>query len=306
MTRLLLAIAAAFTLSVASAFAAPNVVVSIKPVHSLVAAIMQGVGEPDVLVGGNASPHTYQLKPSQAASLQQADVIFWTGQDLEAFLEKPLENLAGKATVVELDKAEGLTLLKPREGGAFEPHDDEQATSHDHGAEVDMHFWLDTKNAKAMARAITQVLAAADPANANRYRDNLAQLDGRLDELALSLHAKLEPVKSRPFIVFHDAYQYFEREFGLTIAGSVTVNPDMSPGAERLAAIQTKIKDSRAACIFAEPQFEPRLVTMLADGTSARIGALDPEAGSIPEGPELYFTMMTALGDNIANCLSGQ
>ena len=298
--------AALFQAGVAHA-EAPKVVVSIKPIHSLVASIMQGVGEPSLIVEGAASPHTYSMKPSNAAALQDADIIFWVGHGLEAFLEKPLESLGGDSKVVELDDAPGLTKLKFREGGAFEAHDDgdedeNHADHHDEG-EFDMHLWLDPMNAKAMATEIEVTLEKIDPGNVARYRSNLEALKARLDTLDTSLAAKIAPIKDKPFIVFHDAYQYFEHRYGVKVAGSITVSPETMPGAERLSQIHDKIKTLGATCVFSEPQFEPKLVNVVLEGTPAKSGTLDPEAATLEAGPELYFQLMDGIGASLADCL---
>ncbi|MCV3737723.1 zinc ABC transporter substrate-binding protein ZnuA [Rhizobium sp. TRM96647] len=317
---------------------APNVVVSIKPVHSLVAAIMQGVGEPGLIVDGAASPHTYALKPSNAAALQDADLIFWVGHGLEAFLEKPLEALGTGATIVELEDAPGLEKLKFREGGAFEAHDHEghaheseghdhqseegghdhagedghaaesgEAHAHDHAHEggYDTHLWLDPMNAKAMATAIEAALVKADPDNAATYKANLAALDANIDALDTEIAATLAPVKDKPFVVFHDAYQYFEHRYGVRVIGSITVSPETMPGAERISEIRGKVTELGAACVFAEPQFEPKIVNVVLEGTSAKAGTLDPEAGTLAAGPALYFDMMRGLAASMKDCLSG-
>ncbi|PDT06585.1 MULTISPECIES: zinc ABC transporter substrate-binding protein ZnuA [unclassified Rhizobium] len=300
---------------------APVVVTSIKPIHSLVAAIMQGVGEPELIVDGAASPHTYNLKPSNARALQEAKVIFWTGPGLEAFLEKPLQALGSKASIAELDKAPGLVKLPFREGGAFEPHDD--GDDHDHAAETghdnhhehdhdhdhehgafDTHLWLDPMNAKAMAAEITTTLVAADPANALTYQANAKALDDRLTALDKEIAATVAPVKDKPFVVFHDAYQYFERRYGIRVAGSITVSPETIPGAERVSEIHRKVGELGATCVFAEPQFEPRLVNVVIEGTSARSGVLDPEAATLKAGPDLYFTLMRGIAESMKACLS--
>ncbi|MFT4185389.1 MAG: zinc ABC transporter substrate-binding protein [Rhizobium sp.] len=294
----------------------PNVVVSIKPIHSLVAAIMQGVGTPDLIVDGAASPHTYALKPSNARALQGAKVVFWVGPGMEAFLEKPLSALGSNALVVELDKAPGIAKLKFREGGAFEPHDDgdEHAESadhdHDHDGhshgheEFDTHLWLDPHNAKAMAAEITTTLVAADPANALTYEANQKALDDRLDALDAEIASTVAPVKDKPFIVFHDAYQYFERRYGVRVAGSITVSPETIPGAERVSEIHGKLAGLGATCVFAEPQFEPKLVNVVIEGTSAKSGVLDPEAATLPQGPNLYFDLMRGIATSLKTCLS--
>jgi zinc transport system substrate-binding protein len=312
-----LAIPALLLAGTARSADAPVVVTSIKPVHSLVSAIMQGVGKPELIVDGAASPHTYTMKPSNASALQNAKVIFWIGPGLEAFLEKPLEALGTDASIAELDKAPGLTKLKFREGGAFEAHDDgdehdeadktgdhdHDHDDHDHGA-FDTHLWLDPMNAKAMATEITTTLVAADPANALTYQANAKTLDDNLDALDAEIAGIVSPVKDKPFVVFHDAYQYFEDRYKVRVAGSITVSPETIPGAERISEIHRKVGELGATCVFAEPQFQPRLVDVVLEGTKAKAGVLDPEAATLDAGPDLYFTLMRGIANSIKDCLS--
>ena len=305
-----------------SAHADVNVIASIKPVHSLVAAVMQGAGEPSLIIEGAGSPHTYSLKPSQAAALQNADLIFWIGEDLEAFLEKPISTI-GSGKSVELIHSHGLETLGFREGGAFAKHGhgdehaeedhgheedhaegDEHEDDHHHDGDVDMHAWLDPMNAKAMAHEITEALAEADPDNAALYEKNAAALAERLDTLTTELSTELDPVKNKGFIVFHDGYQYFEHRFGLSAAGSITVSPDVMPGADRIREIQARIGELGATCVFAEPQFEPRLITVATEGSDARGGTLDPLGADIEAGPDLYFTLMRNMAASFSSCLS--
>ncbi|MCJ9669673.1 MULTISPECIES: zinc ABC transporter substrate-binding protein [unclassified Neorhizobium] len=304
---------AAFFVGAGQGLAAPDVVVSIKPIHSLVASIMKGVGEPKLIVDGAASPHTFSLKPSNAAAIESADVIFWIGPGIEAFLEKPLDALAASATVIELEDAPGLQKLPLRESGAFEAHDHghEAEDAHEHGDHehdghggFDTHLWLDAMNAKAMAAEIEKTLVGADPANAATYQANGAALMKDLDTLDTELKATIAPVKDKPFIVFHDAYQYFENRYGVSVAGSITVSPETMPGAERVGQIQKKVKELGATCVFAEPQFEPKLVAVVTEGTPARSGTLDPEAATLKPGPGLYFELMRGLASSMKNCLS--
>jgi zinc transport system substrate-binding protein len=285
----------------------PQVVASIKPIHSLVAAIMQGVGKPDLIVEGAASPHTYSLKPSNARVLAGAKVIFWVGPGMEAFLLKPLAALGGGAMRVELDKAPGLTKLKYRKGGAFEADDDDNDPSSetaDQGETFDTHLWLDPMNARAMAAMITTSLSAADPSNALAYQANQKALDDRLEALDQEVEKTVAPVKDKPFIVFHDAYQYFEKRYHVHVAGSITVSPETIPGAQRVAEIHDKVEHIGATCVFSEPQFEPKLVNVVIEGTSAKSGVLDPEAANLPEGPDLYFELMQGVAKSLKDCLS--
>ncbi len=288
---------------------APKVVVSIKPLHSLVAAVMQGVGEPALLVRGGASPHDYALKPSDAKAVAEADIVVWVGEGLESFLVRPMKNRAKAAQDIALMHAAGLTLLRPREGGAWESHD--HGHKHDHSShhgehgELNLHIWLDPMNAKEIGEVVAVALAARDTANAAVYTANAAALGQRLDALDAELKAALAPVADRRFVVFHDAYQYFENRYGLNAAGSIMVNPDRPPSAKRLAAIRARVKELGATCVFAEPEFEPKLVRTVVEGTQARTGVLDPEGAAIPEGPELYVTLMRGLAKGLTECLRG-
>ena len=300
-----------------------KVVTSIKPVHSLVLAVMAGVGEPSLLVKGAGSPHTYALKPSQAQLLQDAELVFWMSHDLEAFLENSIESIATNAKSVPLMEAHGLTKLEFREGGAFEDHadhddhkkdehghddhDDHKKDDHghdDHGhAETDPHVWLDPVNAKALVHEIEEALIETDPANAAAYEANAETMMSRLDDLVAEIDTVLEPVKGRGYVVFHDAYQYFEVRFGVSAVGSITVSPEVLPGAERVAALQDKVRDLGATCVFSEPQFEPKLVVTVTENTNAGTGVLDPLGTSINDGPDLYFTLIRNMAVSLKNCL---
>lgn len=280
-----------------------SVVASIKPVHSLVAAVMRGVGEPKLIVEGAGSPHSYAMRPSQAAALEHADIVFWIGPDLEHFLVGPLDTLAGGAKLVTLEKVPGLTILPPREGGAFEAEAEE---GDDHAREtIDPHLWLDPENAKMMVAAIDDALSSADPAHAQRFHANARALKDRLGKLEAETRDTLAPVREKPFVVFHDAYQYFEKRFGLSAAGSVTVDPQAMPGAARLEAIRAKLSGLDTACVFSEPQFRSQLVDVVTEGTRARTGVLDPLGAGLANGPDLYFRLIGDLASSLKTCLAG-
>ncbi len=300
-----------------------KVVASIKPVHSLVAAVMQGVGAPGLIVEGAGSPHNYALKPSQARQLQQADLVFWIGKDLEAFLEKPIEGIATKATTVALIDSHGLTRVKFRAGGAFDAHghddhddhkghddhghddhDDHAKDKHDDHDGFDPHVWLDPLNAKAMVHEIEEALSEADPDNATTYAANAARVKRRLDNLVAEIDAELQPVKDRGYIVFHDAYQHFEIRFGVSSVGSITLSPEVQPGAERISELQEKIRRLGPTCVFSEPQFEPRLVATVTENTNVGTGVLDPLGASIDKGPDLYVTLIRTMAGALKECLS--
>jgi zinc transport system substrate-binding protein len=303
----------------------PGVIVSIKPLHSLAAAVMDGVAAPGLLVDGAASPHSYALRPSDAARLAHAQLVFWVGPSFESFLAKPLASLAGEATVLAMEELPGLVLFPPREGGVWDAHAAEPGHSPDHEEEdaeedaeehaeeahgdghhpgaLDAHLWLDPGNAKVIAAAMAEALVEADPANEAAYRANAEALGRRIDALDAEIAVQLMAVKDRPFIVLHDAYQYFEARYELAAAGSIQVSPDQPPGARRLLEIRAEIAERGVACVFREPQVEPALVELVLEGSKARQGELDPEAVSLPEGPELYFDLMRGLARGISGCL---
>ena len=307
------------SLGVSAANADVNVVTSIKPVHSLVSGVMQGVGSPTVIIEGAGSPHTYSLKPSQAKQLQDADLVFWMGDELETFLEGPIQNIAQNAKSIKLIDSHGLKKIKFREGGMFDEHDDhddhddhghdkhakDDHDDHGHG-EFDPHVWLDPINAKAVVHEIEEALVKADPKNAKKYEANAVRMAGKLDQLVTELRVQLQPVQGKGFIVFHDAYQYFEQRFGVAAIGSITVSPEVMPGAERVKALREKIRGLRATCVFSEPQFEPKLVRTLVDGTGAQTGVLDPLGSSLTKGPDLYFELVREMARSLKECLSAK
>jgi zinc transport system substrate-binding protein len=296
----------------------PAVVASIKPIHSLVAGVMEGVGEPQLTIQGAGSEHSYALRPSQAQALARADVVFWIGEDLEAFLVKPLEALSDDAMVVALSEVEGLRLLATREGGTWQGHDaeadhgehaheeahehEEDEEEHGHG-EIDMHVWLDPQNAAVMVGAIAAALSAADPGHAATYEANAAKVGADLARLDGELAETLAPIRGRPFVVFHDAYQYFEERYGLSALGSITVDPQRAPGAARLQEIRAKLAEQDAACVFAEPQFRPALVETVVEGTGAGTGVLDPLGADLAAGPGQYAELLRALSASLVECL---
>jgi len=288
-------------LTPAPAGAGPEAVASIAPVHSLVARVMQGAGEPYLLVPPGQSPHDHALRPSGAAALERAALVFRVDPGLERWLERPLATLAATAREVRLSTTPGLTRMARREGVAFEAHDhgDEHADEHD----IDPHLWLDPENAKIWLGEIAAAFAAVDPANAVLYRANAAAARAELDGLSVAIEARLAPVRGRPFIVFHDGYQYFERRFRIEAAGAVALSDARPPGPTRLAKIRERLRASGALCLFREPQFRSPLINTVAEGAGVRIGVLDPLGAGLAPGPGLYPALLAALADSLADCL---
>ena len=311
-----------------------NVVTSIKPLHSLTSYIMEGVGEPDLIIDGVASPHNFQIKPSHAKMLQKADLVIWVGEDLESFLPSALKSIPKNAVVFELLDQSGLKKLKFREKNIFEGHDDHDEHGHDehakkeddhddhghdekakkeddhddhghdeHGhahGEYDPHIWLDPSNAKVIVKKITNQLSKIDKDNSSVYKANskklLKDLDGLIKEV------KNEINKDASFVVFHDAYQYFEKRFGINVIGALTVNPDVMPGAEQLSEIREVIEHEKAKCIFSEPQFNPNIINSIASDTGVKTGVLDPLGANINKGKNMYFQLIKDMSSSLKDC----
>ncbi|KKJ75713.1 hypothetical protein WH95_17140 [Kiloniella litopenaei] len=363
---------------------APKVAVSILPIHSLVQSVMEGVGEPELIMDKSASPHGYSLRPSQVRALNDSDMVVWVGEGLETFLKKPLSQQEGKKTVLELMNIKGITLHENRSSGQWEhdhnhgddehdDHDDhgghdheeehEHGGEHDHAAEhdhdethdhdhekdhdghahdehahdedhahehndeehhndehdgdhvheedhdhdhgqFDPHIWLSIDNAKAIVARVGDELAKIDPEHAATYQANVKKVTADLGVLKQDLDGQLSVVQDKPYLVFHDAYQYFEKEFSLSAVGSVTIDAERKPGAKRITELREVIRERKAACIFKEPQFKPVVVDVLAENLDTNIGELDPLGSNLAKGPKAYNSLMTSLGDNLVSCLT--
>ena len=288
-----------------------SVVTSIKPLHSLTSYIMEGAGEPELIIDGVASPHNFQIKPSHAKMLQNADLVIWIGEDLESFLPTALKSIPKDAVVFKLLDQSGLKKLKFREKNIFEGHDDHGHDEHakkeddhdDHGhghGSFDPHIWLDPANAKVIVKKITNQLSKIDKDNASTYKANskkvIKDLDGLIKEV------KNEINKDVSFVVFHDAYQYFEKRFGLSVIGALTVNPDVMPGAEQLSEIREVIEHEKAKCIFSEPQFNPNIINSIASDTGVKTGVLDPLGANIDKGKNMYFDLIKDMSNSLKDC----
>ena len=288
---------------------APKVVATIPPLQSLAAIAMEGVGIPDVLLSGGETPHSFALRPSHSLMLSSADIIIRIGDGFEGFLKKPLQSLARRATVLQLDSLAGLDLYPYRRADGHDDKDNDtrrdadQHHDHDHGEGIDPHLWLHTGNAIVMLQAIASALSKADPENAPVYQGNAARGAIRLRALKLEIDQVISPVRDRPYFVFHDAWQYFDREFGLRGGGAIAISPERKPGARRLAEVRNRIRATGARCVFTEPQFPPALVETVIRGTAARLAVLDPLGAGLANGSGQYFQLMRNLANGIFSCL---
>ena len=341
--------------SFSSANAETKVVASIKPIHSLASYLMDGIGKPDLIVDGYASPHGFALKPSHAKMLQEADIVFWVGEDLENFLEKPLGSIAKKAEKIELLEIKGLTKLKFRERNIFDGHDDhghkeddhddddkhakkddhdddhdkeghkeDDHDDHDHDkegkkkddhddhghdehgneghahGEFDPHIWLDPMNAKVILKEMAEHMIENDQKNASIYKSNLKKGLRDLDKLTSDVKSDLN--KDFKSIVFHDAYQYFEKRFDVNVLGAFTVNTDVLPGAEQLSEIREIIEHDKVSCIFSEPQFNPDIIKAVAKDTNVATGVIDPLGATLNPGKDLYFDLISNMSKSFKGC----
>ena len=310
-----------------------KVVASIKPIHSLASYVMDGVGKPDLIVDGYNSPHGFSLKPSHAKMIENADLIIWVGEDLEAFLEKPLNTISKKAVNIEIMDLSGIKKLKFREKNIFEGHDDhghghkekkhddhghghkekkhddhghKKAKHDDHGheghahGEHDPHVWLDPMNAKVIVKEIEKQLVKLDPDNSSKYKANSKKAQSELDNLTKNIKRDLKG--NLRFVVFHDAYQYFENRFGIKVLGALTVNPDVLPGAEQLSEIREVIEHEKVNCLFSEPQFNPAIIKSIAKDTKIKTGVLDPLGATLNKGKGMYSELLQSMYASFKGC----
>lgn len=304
---LLLGAISSLTLANIALAEVPSVAVDIPPIHSLVSIVMEGVGTPDLIMQAGASPHGYSLRPSEAAALQRADVVFWVSESLTPWLEGPIEALAGDAKSVELLETEGTTELEFREGTTFEDHDDgddeqEHEEEHDHHG-YDPHAWLDPENARIWLDVIANDLSAIHPEHGATYVANASAGKAELDRLIDEINTQLESFHATKFVVFHDAYQYFENRFDILAAGSIALGDGSDPSPARIAEIRNKVADLKVRCVFAEPQFNPGLVNTVFSGTNAKTGILDPVGSDLELGPDLYSRLLQNMAGSLTACL---
>ena len=297
-----------------SAIAEIKVVTTIKPIHSLVSGVMDGVSNPSLIIEGSNSPHNFSLKPSHAKMLEEADIVFWIGEDLESFMEKPLNSLAKNAFQIYFMDLKSIEKLKFREMSDHDDHDDHghddhhghededddsNHEGHNHG-EFDAHIWLDPVNAKAMVSEIAHELSELDPSNKSNYEKNAEKMISSLDDLIERVSTTIP--KNSSFIVFHDAYQYFENRFNIKAAGALTLNPEVLPGAKQIAEIQEIIEHDSVKCIFSEPQYNPKIIEMLSADMKVLTSVLDPLGANIEAGPEMYNDLILEIASSLKDC----
>ncbi|MFP7569657.1 zinc ABC transporter substrate-binding protein [Marivita sp. S2033] len=304
-THMLRPILIALTLSLPFSFVqadTPRVVTDIAPVHGLVSMVMEGIAEPVLLIQPTDSPHTNAMRPSSAAALQNADVVFWVGPQLTSWLQGPLDSLADGALMVALLDLDETHRLPFRDSDAFEPHEHDHA--HDnHAATTDPHAWLDPGNATVWLARIAETLKSIDPEHAAQYDANASDAQSQIAKEVTTARDLLTPLAGRPFVVFHDAYHYFEAAFDLHSMGALALSDAASSGPSHIAGIQSIIREQGVVCVFSEPQFNDRLVRTVIDGTPAKSIELDPLGASLSPGVSFYPALIRDMAQRFAECL---
>ena len=288
----------------------PKVVTDIPITHSLVTRVMAGIGMPDLIVDRGASPHEYSLRPSNAASLEVADLVFWISNGLTPWLDDALNTLARNAKVIELMDAKGATVLSFREGATFETHShqrkqDEDGHDEDEHAtgNVDPHGWLDPYNGRIWLDVIATALSKIDPTNSDIYFANATQAKADIDTVISELEATLAEFRGTNFIVYHDAYQYFEKRFDVLAAGSISLGDVSDPSPARIAEVRKKVEELGIICVFSEPQFNSELVRTVTDGVSVKTRVIDSLGTQFTLGPDFYLNVLRGIAQSMASCL---
>jgi zinc transport system substrate-binding protein len=288
----------------------PKVAADISPVHSLVSRVMLGVGTPNLIVQAGASPHGYTLRPSEAKALQDAQMVFWMGESLSPWMEGALDTLSSDATIITLLERDETILMEFREGALFEEHDhddhgDEKHDDHgdheDHGSH-DPHAWLSPDNARIWLNLIASQLSIVDPENAGTYFANAAAARSEIEALKTEVNSLLEPVRGKKFIVFHDAYQYFEKAFDLSASGAISLGDASKPSPARIAEIQGRIQEESIDCVLSEPQFNKGLVATVMAGSKAKTSVIDPLGVGLKPGPDLYSELIRNMTKTLVDC----
>ncbi|MGC0986406.1 zinc ABC transporter substrate-binding protein ZnuA [Pantoea agglomerans] len=287
-----------------------NVVASLKPVGFIAAAIADGVTPVDVLLPDGASEHDYSLRPSDAKRLKNADLVVWVGPEMEAFMAKSAAELPAQKNLamVNIDGVKPLLISggEDEDEHTAEKSEEQDADAHHHHrGEFNMHLWLSPEIARKTAVAIHGKLLELMPQDKAKLDANLQQFEVALADTDKRVSAQLAPVKNKGYFVFHDAYTYFEKQYGLSPTGHFTVNPEIQPGAQRLHQIRTQLVEQKAVCVFAEPQFRPAVIDAVARGTQVRKGTLDPLGTDISLAKDSYVKFLSQLSSQYESCLNG-
>lgn len=287
------------------------IVTTIKPIHSLVQGVLGDLGNSYLMVSGSQTLHGYILKPSDISAINNTNLVFYTDECIETFITKAKKNINKNATIVNLSNAEGVKKLQKRKGASWEKHehhheeDSHQHHEHDeHNCKLDGHLWLNPDNAIAFTKKIAEELAKAYPLHQQKFFENAQVQIAAIQATDKKTREDLAKLTPKNFIVFHDAYQYFEDYYGITASGSITIDPSISPSAKRVKEIKDKIAKLDVKCIFAEPVYNEKLVNLISEGREVKSITLDPEGASFNEGNNLYLEIMENLSNGIVGCFN--
>jgi zinc transport system substrate-binding protein len=306
-----------------------GVVSTIQPINSLVSAVIGNTGKNILLIPAEVSPHDYKLKPSDTKKLQNANIIFFVSDHLESSVTKVFKNLPKNIKTVNLMEDAGIKHLAIRDNKAWERHEhhhghddhdndkhekkhddhdhDKHAKNHDdhddHEKEDDVHIWLSPDNAVKIIKKINKELSLFFPENGKTYDQNANQMIKRINQLKVELKNELSDIKDIPYVVFHDAYQYFETSFDLNAVGSVALEGDIASSPKQISFIKDKIVKLKASCVFQEPQFDSKLVKIVVEGTNAQIGTLDPLGVNIKRDKDFYLQLLRNMAKSLKDCL---
>jgi len=293
-----------------------GIITTIKPIDSLVSAVVGDTGKTISLIPSETSPHEFRLKPSDARALQNGNIIFYISPHLETSIVKVFETLPKNIKIINLMEETGIEHLSIRDNEAWElhdHHDDEKHDDHDkhaqkdehddHKSKDDVHIWLDPENAIKIIKKVNTELSFFFPENAKIYDENATKIINKIKSLKKQLKKELLPIKDKPYIVFHDAYQYFEKTFQLNAVGSIALEDDIASSPKQISFIKNKIIKSKASCVFQEPQFDNKLVKTVIEGTQAKIGTLDPLGFGIKEKEDFYLQLLRNMSKNLKECL---
>ena len=271
----------------------PDVLVTLKPLHSLVSALMLDIGEPGLLLDNLQSPHDYSMKPSDRRRINQADIIIYASADIESFIPA-IQNSLPQQKFIKLTNIPGLKLLETR---AFDSH----AQQHNH--HIDGHIWLSIDNAIIISQYLSNEFIKQDPLNSERYRTNSNKQISKLRQLKKDIQQQVLPLRNQAFLMFHDAFQYFENEFQLSSGMFVTTSPDHKPGIRHILKLKQKIQQQNIRCIFYEPPHIPKIIQTLTEGSKIQLIPLEPLGIKYEMGNEQYFKLLSDISYNLYNCL---
>jgi len=296
--RLLLGLTFLLSFNNVGAQSTPNVVVSIKPIHSIVSALMEGVSRPQLLLESSDSAHTFHLKPSQLNLLSNADLVITIGDGFETGLKKTLGNIKDGSHLI-VSEIDGLHLYHFRNTDTNEMNKDEKDEHTDH----DLHLWLDIVNIQKTAQYIKEQLIKIDPNNSNTYEDNLIKIHSRLNKLKLELQQQLATFISERYAIYSDTLQYFEKSFHFQKPVIITPYHGARLSIHRTLEARNKMKDLKIKCLLYGPENTSKKMNVLSEGLPIKALRIDVLGAKLNAGSDQYFNLMKGLSSQLVECL---